>query len=76
MLTKDQLTQIEQNLWASTSSPGVYALLRDNMAVRKELGAIIGAAYAVLSENYGDLKQSSKLHRLEELLTLAEEKLT
>lgn len=76
MLTKDELNAMEQSLWASTSNPMVYSLLRDNRAVRKEFGTLIGATYAVLSENYGDLKQSNKLHRLEELLTLAEEKLT
>ena len=75
MLTNNQLNQLEADLWASTTNPQCYMLLRDNKALREALNNLIGATYAVLSENYPQLQQSPKLHKLEETLTMLEEQM-
>ena len=75
MLNQDQFEELERTLWATTVHPEAYRLLRDNVDVRLALNSLMRDVYAVLSENYGNLKQSEKLQRLEENLTLTEEKL-
>lgn len=76
MLTTEQLENLEKNLWATTVHPEAYRLLRDNVEVRLALNTLMRDVYAVLSENYDNLKQSDRLQRLEENLTLTEEKLS
>lgn len=75
MLTTNQLEDLEKTLWATTGSPEAYKLLRDNLDVRLALSTLMRDIYAVLSENYDNLKKSEKLQRLEENLTLTEESL-
>lgn len=75
MLTNDQLQALEQGLWTSTTAPEAYRCLHELKQTRAEMGLLITAVYAVLAENYGQLVQSVKLDRLEEKLTLLEEKM-
>lgn len=76
MLTTEQLEDLEKTLWATTGNPEAYKLLRDNRDVRLALNTLMRDVYSVLSENYDSLKKSEKLQRLEENLTLTEERLT
>lgn len=76
MLNQDQFEELERTLWATTVHQEAYRLLRDNMDVRLALNSLMRDIYAVLSENYDALKKSEKLQRLEENLTLTEEKLS
>jgi len=75
MLTDAQFKQLERDLWTTTTHPQVYTLMRDNVEVRLALNTLMRDVYAVLSENYDALKQSDKLQRLEENLTMLEENL-
>lgn len=75
MLNNEQLNELERTLWATTAHPETYRLMRDNVEVRLALNTLMRDVYAVLSENYDNLKQSDRLQRLEENLTLLEEKL-
>ena len=76
MLNQDQFEQLEKALWGSTVCPETYRLLRDNVEVRLALNTLMRDVYAVLSENYSSLKKSDRLQRLEENLTMTEEKLS
>lgn len=76
MLNNEQLNELERTLWATTAHPETYRLMRDNVDIRLALNELMRDVYAVLSENYDNLKQSEKLQRLEENLTILEEKLS
>ena len=75
MLNQNQFEEMERALWATTVHPEAYRLLRDNVEVRLALNTLMRDVNAVLSENYDALKQSDKLQRLEENLTMLEESL-
>lgn len=75
MLNQNQFEELEKALWGTTVHPEAYRLLRDNVEVRLALNTLMRDVYAVLSENYDSLKKSERLQRLEENLTLTEEKL-
>lgn len=76
MLNNEQLNELERTLWSTTAHPETYRLMRDNVDIRLALNELMRDVYAVLSENYYSLKQSDNLQRLEENLTILEEKLT
>lgn len=76
MLNQNQFEELERTLWATTVHPEAYRLLRDNVEVRLALNTLMRDVYAVLSENYSSLKKSDRLQRLEENLTMTEEKLS
>ena len=75
MLTNGQLKALEEGLWTSTTAPEAYRCLMELKSTREAMQGLITAVYAVLAENYGQLEQSVKLDRLEEKLTLLEEKM-
>lgn len=75
MLNHEQFQELERTLWATTGHAETYRLFRDNVDVRLALNTLMRDVYAVLSENYDALKQSDKLQRLEENLTMLEESL-
>ena len=75
MLNQNQLEDLEKTLWATTGSPEAYKLLRDNLDVRLALSTLMRDIYAVLSEQHGNMHETTKLARLEENLSQLEDAL-
>ena len=75
MLNNDQLLDMEQALWVSTTSPEAYRCLQELKRTREAMQSLINEVYAVLGENHSTLKESPKLERLENTITLLEETL-
>lgn len=75
MLNNAQFEELERTLWATTGHPETYRLFRDSVDTRLALNELMRDIYAVLSENYQNLKQSDRLHRLEDHLTKLEDSL-
>lgn len=75
MLNNDQMLDMEQALWVSTTSPEAYRCLQELKRTREAMQSLINEVYAVLGENHAFLKESPKLERLETTITLLEETL-
>lgn len=76
MLNREQLLDMEQALWVSTTSPEAYRCLQELKHTREAMQTLINEVYAVLGENHDVLRETPKLERLETTITLLEEILT
>lgn len=73
MLNREQMLDMEQALWTSTTAPEAYRCLQELKHTRECLQGLIDSVYSVLAENASTLIESYKLERLETLITLYEE---
>ena len=73
MLNREQLLDMEQALWVSTTSPEAYRCLQELKRTREAMQSLINEVYAVLAENHDVLRETPKLERLESTITVFEE---